>query len=137
MPHTIFIEFENYTGPTFFPCDDPRHKWIPISPSSIYNQNVGGTRTQFPLRYASTIHKSQGQTLDKVVIDLGTTEKSLGLTFVALSRVRNYKDFLIVPFTRDRLEKISKSTQLEPRLKEEKSIQNFVTNTLRKYTNLN
>ena len=23
LPHTIFIEFENYTGPTFFPCDDP------------------------------------------------------------------------------------------------------------------
>ena len=52
------------------------------------------TKTQFPLRiaYASTIHKSQGQTLDKEVIDLGKSEKSLGLTFEALSRFKHYTD---------------------------------------------
>ena len=44
-------------------------------------------KTATLIAYASTIHKSQGQTLDKEVIDLGKSEKSLGLTFVALSRV--------------------------------------------------
>ena len=53
------------------------------------------------IAYALTIHKSQGQTLDKVVIDLGKNERSLGLTFVALSRGKNVNDFLIQPFTLD------------------------------------
>jgi hypothetical protein len=53
-----------------------------------YSPSVSGSRTQYPIRlaYASTIHKSQGQTMEKTVIDLGDTEKSLGLTFV-----ENYK----------------------------------------------
>jgi hypothetical protein len=108
MPHTIFVEFDKYEGPHFFIENDERYNWIPISPYTTYSPNVSGSRTQYPFRlaYASTIHKSQGQTLDKVVIDLGNCEKSLGLTFVALSRVKSYKDFLIEPFTLERLEKI-------------------------------
>jgi hypothetical protein len=30
MPHTIFIEFDNYSGPHFFPQNDHRYDWIPI-----------------------------------------------------------------------------------------------------------
>ena len=60
------------------------------------------------LAYALTIHKSQGATLKQAVIDLGKCEKTLGLTFVALSRLCNYKDFLIQPFSLERLKKISK-----------------------------
>ena len=32
MPRSIFIEFNHNTRPSFFPSDDPRHKWIPIFP---------------------------------------------------------------------------------------------------------
>ena len=71
-----------------------------------------------------------------MVIDLGDSEKSLGLTFVALSRVKSYKDFLIEPFARERLEKISKSISLFPRLNEENRILSIVNNTLIKYSNL-
>jgi len=39
--------------------------------------------------YALSIHKSQGQTLDKVMIDLGDTEFTSGLTYTALTRVRD------------------------------------------------
>ena len=35
-----------------------------------------------------TIHKSQGQTLPQVVVDLGTAEKAAGISFGAISRVR-------------------------------------------------
>jgi ATP-dependent DNA helicase PIF1 len=42
----------------------------------------------FRLAYALTIHKSQGQTLSKAVIALGKKEQTLGLTHVALSRLR-------------------------------------------------
>ena len=52
------------------------------------------TKTQFLLRkaYAITFQKSQGQTFDKVVIDIVKSQKSLGLTFEALSRFKHYTD---------------------------------------------
>ena len=46
---------------------------------------------QVPLRlaWAVTVHKSQGQTYDEVVIDMGGGAFSPGQTYVALSRVRS------------------------------------------------
>ena len=139
LPHTVFIEFDNYSGPYFFPADDLRHKWIPINPLTIYNSSLNGSRTQMPIRlaYALTIHKSQGQTLGKVVVDLGKNERSLGLAFVALSRVKNHRDFLIKPFSLERLTKIKKSSSLEPRINEEKRIEKIVYKTLEEFSFLN
>ena len=53
-----------------------------------------GTFKQFPLKlaYAITIHKSQGQTWDKVCVDLtGGHAFAAGQVYVALSRVRTIK----------------------------------------------
>jgi len=57
------------------------------------------------LSWAYALHKSQGKTLDKVVIDLGTIEKCSGMTLVALSRVRNLRRLLLRPFSYERLKK--------------------------------
>ena len=132
FPIVVLVEFENYTGPKFFDSADFRHNWIPINQITLFCKIVNGSRTQFPLRlaYALTIHKSQGQTLDKVIIDLGKKEMSLGITFVALSRVRKFTDFLIKPFCLDRLIKIKNSIMLKPRQDEEKRIENLITLTL-------
>ena len=47
-------------------------------------------RKQFPLRQsaAKTIHRSQGDTLDQVVVDLSSARREAHSHYVALSRVR-------------------------------------------------
>ena len=49
---------------------------------------VAGTFTQFPVRlaWAVTIHKSQGQTFDKICVDIGNGTFANGQLYVALSR---------------------------------------------------
>lgn len=58
------------------------------------------------LAYAVTIHKIQGITAKKTIVDIGKNEKPSGLTYVALSRVRKLEDLLIEYFGLERLEKL-------------------------------
>ena len=76
-----------------------------------------------------TIHKSQGQTLYQVVIDLGKAERAAGCSFVALSRVRCLDNVVLQPLSFQRLQAIAKSKQLQQRLREEERLQQLADNT--------
>jgi len=70
----------------------------------IYNKEekkiepvIKGTFEQYPLKlaWAVTIHKSQGQTFDQVVIDLGSGAFAHGQTYVALSRCTSFEGIIL------------------------------------------
>jgi ATP-dependent exoDNAse (exonuclease V) alpha subunit len=79
------------------------------------------SRAQMPLAlaWAITIHKSQGLTLEHVVVDLGQTDFSSGLSFVAISRVKTLGGLAFrTRFDRDRLLK-PKETEMMKMLQED------------------
>lgn len=89
MPSLLLVHFAEYSGPDF-PLYGP--KIVPVfSASAQFDfKSASCTRIQFPLRlaYAITVHKSQGLTLSKVVLNIDQKEHCSGLTYVAVSRVK-------------------------------------------------
>jgi hypothetical protein len=85
----ILVEFDGYVGPTFPDCGDRIVPIYPVTRQFEY-KNVSCSRTQFPLRlaYAITVHKSQGMSLSKAVMNLNRKQHCPGLRYVAVSRIR-------------------------------------------------
>ena len=80
------------------------------------SKNATIQRIQFPLQPAAgrSVHRAQGTTLDKVVIDLtqNKTRKVPHLHYVALSRVRSMQNLYILNFNEDAL-KVDQQVETE------------------------
>ena len=94
--------------------------------------NKQESREQLPLAlcWAITMHKSQGQTADKAVIDLEKSEATAGLTFVCLSRAKQLGDLLVEPMPLDRLSKLGEKPTLKLRLEEKVRLKAVAVETL-------
>ena len=122
LPVAVTVRFDSYCGPTL---PDGTVPIIPLHRTWLSTEKQC-SRLQLPLKlaWAVTIHKCQGMTLSKAVIDVGKKEFSAGLTFVACSRVRELKDLLFVPpFPFQRVANLAKSHRHTERLREEKRLQ--------------
>ncbi|XP_048579336.1 ATP-dependent DNA helicase PIF1-like [Nematostella vectensis] len=88
LPITVIFKFDNYIGPSI---SDTTPACVPICPVTVSAHLSEGVheRQQLPIKFAwsMTIHKSQGITLPKAWIDIGKSEKTPGIAYVALSNV--------------------------------------------------
>lgn len=123
LPVAVIVNFEKYVGPPFI-TDHPN--CIPVPPITFelgFSNNL--SRQQIPLQtsYAITIHKSQGQTLQKAVIDIGKSEYAAGTTSIAISRLPHLSCGLIMPMPFQRLKCISAGRNFLCRIEEERRLQ--------------
>jgi ATP-dependent exoDNAse (exonuclease V) alpha subunit len=112
MPDCVFVEFDNYHGPSLRAVDDdgPACRLVPI----VAMPSADGRRgSQLPLRlaWAITVHKSQGLTLREAFVGLSTRGKCVsGLLYVALSRVKRLQDLHVGQCSLQRLKQLTQSS---------------------------
>ncbi|KAL8582242.1 hypothetical protein ACOMHN_036999 [Nucella lapillus] len=132
LPVAVIGIFDDYCGPSFLP-DVPKSVTIcPVQRTWISNK-IHCSRTMLPiiLGYALSIHKLQGSTLHKVILNAGLKEFALGLLFMGASRVKRFEDLTFEPFPNfERFPQIAKCTSLKERLQEEERMKKQEENAI-------
>jgi ATP-dependent exoDNAse (exonuclease V) alpha subunit len=92
------VHFDQYTGPSFSHTAEGKPV-IPILRSrrefSYSNAIYSTTQLPITIAYAITVHKAQGMTVHQAVLNISRKDFSLGLSYVAVSRVKTLDGILI------------------------------------------
>ena len=107
----IMVEFPKYRGPPLFPLTP---NVVPIT--QIHDKRQKGL--PLTLSWAITIHKAQGMTMEQVTVDLGKSKFSSRLTFVALSRAKNFHGLRVVAFNLDHFRCVTRGMYVDARHEE-------------------
>lgn len=138
VPDAVLCHFPQYKGEGFSEDAEGR-KLIPIVAKSVefFHYNTKHVRTIIPLSPcdAISIHKCQGQTCTgPTLMDLGGKEFSLGLFYVALSRVKELNRMAFDPMPDwQRASSFTKRVEFKERLEEEEKLDQYFKETLQKY----
>lgn len=101
------------------------HKYFFNEETQKLDTQVAGSFHQFPLRlaWAVTIHKSQGKTFEKVIIDIGNGTFAHGQIYVALSRCTSLEGITLKkPIAKRHIWMDYKITQYFKTLRQQRSI---------------
>ena len=153
LPAAVLVKFDNYTGPGY----EGKPGVVPIAPVSrdIQDSRVDAARTQIPMlpAYSISIHKSQGMSLDKVILNLGRSEFSsgkcqktvvtelahvevfcniiLGLTYTGFSRCKDIRNFMLDPLPHyERIISTFNNAKFRTRLREDRRLRAMEAATL-------
>ena len=135
LPACVLVRFDNYKGGNFG-NDEFGENVVPICPrtNEFFAYNTKCSRTMIPLisAYAMSIHRVQGMTFtNKVIINLGQNEFSIGLTYTALSRAKQLEGIAFDPTpTWKRFSAFCQRKEFQNRLKEEKRLETLAEETL-------
>ena len=135
LPVGIIATFDDYKGPPFLPdCQ----KSVPIVPvcRDWHANKIHCTRTMLPiiLGYALSIHKLQGSTCERVILNPGKKEFANGLLLVGATRTKRFENLAFAPFPNySRFLQINNSKSVQKRRQEEDRMQLQQLQTLQKY----
>ena len=85
---TVWVEVDGETH-SVVPTIWEKYRYTYSAATKSLKKDIVAEFTQFPLRlaWAVTIHKSQGKTYSRAIVDLGSRSFAPGQTYVALSRI--------------------------------------------------
>ena len=104
LPLAVVIEFKYYSGANFFRYYKKSVLILTLtSQTYVDDQDIGKIKLPLKLCWTIAIHKSQGLTTPHARIYLCIQEKSTGLSYVTISRVKSLKNLIFEPILFERL----------------------------------